>query len=71
MWFSAKVYSNPSSVSRRLLNMAPALLIKTSMRGSLWAISAATRFISDADIMIAPVRMRMHRNRASLRDIIG
>ena len=25
----------------------------------------------DADIMIAPVRMRMHRNRASLRDIIG
>jgi hypothetical protein len=25
----------------------------------------------DADIMIAPARMRMHRNRASLRDIIG
>jgi hypothetical protein len=47
MWFSAKVYSSPSSVSRRLVNLAPALLIRTSMRSSLRAISTAKRFISE------------------------
>ena len=37
---------SPSSVSLRVPNSAPALLIRTSMGGSRSAISAATRFIS-------------------------
>jgi hypothetical protein len=34
-------------------NIAPALLIKTSMRGSWLAISAATRFISEMRVRSA------------------
>ena len=34
MWLRAKVISSPSAVSCLLLNRAPALLIRTSIRGS-------------------------------------
>jgi hypothetical protein len=34
-WFSAKVISIPSTLSRRRITIAPALLISTSRRGHL------------------------------------
>ena len=46
MWLVANVSSRPSAVTRRVPNIAPALLISTSTRGSAAAISAATRFVS-------------------------
>ena len=46
MWLSAKVISRPSGVTRRSAKSAPALLISTSMRGSLAAIAAPTRRVS-------------------------
>jgi hypothetical protein len=45
MWLVAKVSSSPSSVSVRRLVIMPALLIITSICGSIPAISPATRFI--------------------------
>ena len=46
MWLVANVSSSPSAVTRRVPNIAPALLISTSMRGSAAAISADTRRVS-------------------------
>ncbi len=46
MWLVANVSSRPSAVTRRRPNIAPALLISTSIRGSAAAISAATRVVS-------------------------
>src|SRR5208282_5836378 len=43
MWFSAKVISRPSAVTRRSEKIAPALLISASTRASPAAISPPTR----------------------------
>src|ERR1700733_6327071 len=46
MWLRAKVSSRPSGVTRLYEKSAPALLISTSMRGSLAAIAAPTLRVS-------------------------
>jgi hypothetical protein len=69
---------DPSSVSRRVPNSAPALLIRTSIGGSRLAISAANRFISAKRVRSAkytewtapgPLR-RSRANVASARDLL-